>query len=91
VIAGMARSPYLPPFTVEWFYPEAGGRDQTYRRDFEFVEAADQVLAFFDAGAVMEGGTAHVVEAALMRGIPVTAWSIDQLGRVERVGEVDAV
>src|SRR6185295_3424446 len=37
VVAGMTRSPYLPRFTVEWFEPEPGGRDQTYRRDFELV------------------------------------------------------
>jgi len=85
----MTRSPYLPRFTVEWFEPEPGGRDQTYRRDFELVEAADQVIAFFDAEHIMEGGTAHVVEAAMMRNIPVSAWSIDDRGLIERVGELD--
>lgn len=72
---------------VEWYPPVAGGRDQTYRRDFELVSHADRVEVFFSADHVMEGGTAHVVEAAQMRNIPVYAWAIDTQGRLERVGE----
>lgn len=76
-------------FPVEWFEPEPGGREQTYIRDFELVQSADRVVAYFDSENVMGGGTAHVVEAAMMRDIPVEAWSIDDKGHIERVGEVD--
>lgn len=76
-------------YSIEWYWPDPGGRDQTYNRDFELVGAADLVEAYFPASNPMEGGTAHVVEAAMNRGIPVYAWSIDEHGTVVRVGELD--
>lgn len=77
-------------FEVDWFEPhEAGGRGQTYNRDFELVGAADRVWAYFSPEAIMEGGTGHVVEAALAREIPVEGWVVDEQGKIERVGEVD--
>jgi hypothetical protein len=87
VVEGMVGA--RPDISVEWFAPQPGGRDQTYRRDFDFVSSADRVEAWFDADAAMEGGTGHVVEAALARGVPVTAWSITKRGRIDRVGELE--
>lgn len=87
----MRESTFMPRYTVEWFSPDSGGRDQTYRRDFELVESADEVLAVFHPDHVMSGGTGHVVEAALLRGIPVSAWVAHEDGRFERVGEQDRV
>lgn len=74
-------------FTVKWYSPQAGGRDQTYLRDYDLVRGADEVWAFFDAETVMMGGTAHVVDAAQNTQTPVSAWSIDHAGHIFRVGE----
>lgn len=65
---------------LEWYYPDEGGRNQTYNRDFEMVQAADLVEAYFDETAIMVGGTAHVVEAALSRSIPVIAYAVSPNG-----------
>jgi len=77
--------------SVEWFEPAPGDRSQTYQRDFEMVSVADRVVAYFDEGHIMEGGTGHVVEAALAREVPVEAWAISGDGRIWRVGEIDPV
>jgi hypothetical protein len=44
------------------------------------VEAVDSVIAFFSEGNIMVGGTGHVVDAALMKEIPVAAWEIGRSG-----------
>lgn len=72
---------------VEWYAPEAGGREQTYLRDYAMVTGADRVECFFNADTPMEGGTAHVVEAAITRSAPVFAWAMDEHGQLERLGE----
>lgn len=87
----MTNSEFLPLILVEWYSPDPGGRDQTYRRDYELVETADEVLALFDPARVMEGGTGHVVESALLRRIPVRAYVVHEDGQIERVGEADHV
>jgi hypothetical protein len=58
-----------------------GGRAAVYLRDYDLVDQASHVYAYFRADKVMEGGTGHVVKAALDRNIPVEAWTIsdDQL------------
>lgn len=76
-------------YTVEWYEPDEGGSHQTYRRDFELVEAADQIECFFAIETPMEGGTGHLVESAMMRGVPVYAWTIDDHGHVDRLGEIE--
>jgi hypothetical protein len=86
VTASMAEGMGLQ---VEWYWPDPGGRDQTYNRDYELVAGADLVEAYFPTDHLMEGGTAHVVEAAMSRGIPVYAWSIDEHGVISRIGELD--
>lgn len=51
---------------VEWCMPKRnGGRAAVFERDIAMAERADEVVAFFPANAVMEGGTAHVVEKAI--------------------------
>lgn len=73
---------------VEWFTPEPGGRDQVFYRDIEMVSHADLVLAIFSEAGPMEGGTAHVVEKAQDKGVPVYAYSwVDD--HLRRVGEHD--
>lgn len=74
---------------VTWCPPEPGGREQNYLRDFEMVTGADRVEAFFDWEHPMEGGTAHLVEAAMMRGTPVFAWIILPGGQMDRLGELE--
>jgi hypothetical protein len=71
-----------------WFTPEGTGREATFHRDYRMVEAADVVIAYFTPERVMEGGTAHVVEAALNREVPVYAWVVDDTG-VTRLGELE--
>jgi hypothetical protein len=44
-------------------------------------------MAFFAAGEPMSGGTGHVVEAALAKMVPVHAWTIDESGTIDRIGE----
>ena len=74
---------------VDWFEPDpAGGKGQTYSRDYELVGNATHVTAYFSPEAIMEGGTGHVVEAALAREIDVDAWVVDDRGQIQRVGEV---
>lgn len=74
------------PLNVRWFEPGEGGRGATYERDYAMVEAADYVEAYFGGDKIMEGGTGHVVEAAIASGVPVYAWAITEKG-IERVGE----
>jgi hypothetical protein len=65
---------------VVWHKPDPGGRGSVYVRDYEMVEAVDSVIAFFSEGNIMVGGTGHVVDAALMKEIPVAAWEIGRSG-----------
>lgn len=69
--------------------PKGPGRESVYRRDYEMVEAADYVEAYFPESAVMDGGTGHVVDAALNREKTVYAWSVSEEGTVERIGEYE--
>ena len=73
---------------VEWCAPEGSERGQVFERDLAMVEKADYVIAFFTTPA-LDGGTGHVVEAAMSRGIPVEAWYVMADGEVERIGEYD--
>lgn len=74
---------------VRWMQPRESGRSAVYKRDYELVEAADRVEAYFAIDRVMEGGTGHIVEAAMARECPVYAWSVDTGGLIERVGEIE--
>lgn len=53
------------------------GRDN-FERDVQMVEAADEVLLFFDPAQLdiaADTGTQHVAEVALTKRKPVRAWS----------------
>jgi hypothetical protein len=76
--------------SFEWCRPEPGtGRGGTYDRDYDMVSRADYVEVFFHADRIMEGGTGHLVEAALSLMIPVYAWTVDEHGQIWRVGEME--
>lgn len=73
---------------VEWCKPEGSDRSQTYMRDLDMVSKADYVVAYFTV-PTLEGGTGHVVEAAMSKGVPVEAWYVQPDGELERIGEYD--
>lgn len=74
---------------LRWCMPDHdGGRGATFLRDNEMVSNADLVLAFFDPQTVMRGGTAHVVETAIDRAVPVYSYTIDDEG-LTRLGDHD--
>lgn len=64
-------------------------RGDVYRRDYEMVQNARNVLAFFAPDQEMEGGTGHVVQAALARGVPVEAYRLNETGSPELLGSDD--
>lgn len=70
---------------TNWFSPQQIGSKAGFQRDVDMVGIASSVHAYFAPGAIMEGGTGHVVEAALRRGIPVTAYTLDKNGDVVEV------
>lgn len=69
------------------FPPVAGGREGVLKRDYTMVERADRVVAYFSPDKIMDGGTGHVVEAAMNRDIPSEAWRLDENGHLDRVGD----
>lgn len=69
------------------FPPVGGGREGVLRRDYDMVERADRVIAYFSPERVMDGGTGHLVEAAINRDIPTEAWRLDVDGRLDRTGD----
>jgi hypothetical protein len=86
VVSELATSAGL---VVKFCVPPEGDRSTVFRRDYEMVDAADYVEAYFPADHIMEGGTGHVVEAAINREKPVYAWSVSRDGSVGRIGEID--
>lgn len=75
---------------VVLFKPEAGGREMTFHRDIEMVGDADLVVCVFPDHAPMEGGTAHVVEKAQDKGVPVYSFTYDaEKDSLSRLGEWD--
>ena len=74
---------------VTYVRPALGGRAAVFRRDYEMVDRADIVEAYFRHDMVMDGGTGHVVDAAIKRDKPVRAWVATEEGSVDRVGELD--
>lgn len=69
------------------FPPVDGGREGVFKRDYTMVERADKVVAYFTPEKVMDGGTGHLIEAAMNRDIPSEAWRLDIDGRLDRVGD----
>jgi hypothetical protein len=72
--------------TVWMSSPKGEGRAGTFKRDYELVEKADAVVAFFAPEQEMEGGTGHVVKAALDREVPVEAYGLDDKGELTLIG-----
>lgn len=66
-------------------------KGDVYKRDYEMVEQAVEVLAFFAPDQEMEGGTGHVVQAALARSIPVEAYRMGETGHPELLGSDDGI
>lgn len=74
--------------SVDWFKPDMDlGAGAVFHRDIDMVKAADLVMAYF-RGPTMEGGTAHVVQAAIDFNTPVFAWGIVNRSFM-RIGEHD--
>ena len=71
------------------FSPTKGGRSAVFFRDYDLVEGASEVVAFFSPDRGMEGGTGHVVKAALDRGVRVEAYSCQPDGTLEYLGSDD--
>lgn len=74
--------------TIQLCSPQLPGREGVFHRDNEMVAAADRVVAFYDPEHIGEGGTGHVVEAALRANKPVTAWTVRD-GTLVYVGDLD--
>jgi hypothetical protein len=80
---------------TEWFEPAptdmTRGRSSVYVRDIDMVERADLVILFFAADEVAEGygGTQHLLDKALAANRPVYAYSVDEFGTIDRVGDYD--
>lgn len=73
------------------FIPISNKKSDTFKRDYELVEGALGVLAFFAPDQEMEGGTGHVVQAALARDIPVEAYRMADSGHPELLGSDDGL
>lgn len=61
-------------------------RSGVYHRDYDLVRGSTRVFALFSPLREMDGGTAHVVKAALDEGIPVEAWVLDEDGSLFYLG-----
>jgi len=85
IVSGLCEIQHV---SYEWCVPEPGGREQTFERDIKMVERSGLVLAFFDEGQFMEGGTGHVVEKAVERGIHTIAYEL-RGDTLHHVGELE--
>lgn len=72
-----------------WVRPYTNDRAAVYDRDYRLVESGDRVMAFFREDRLMQGGTGHVVQAALIRGVPVEAWTHDSSSSLVSIGSDD--
>jgi hypothetical protein len=68
------------------FRPTKGGRAAVYHRDYDLVTDASEVIAFFSTEREMDGGTGHVVKAALDREVPVEAYTSHPDGTLVLLG-----
>ena len=73
---------------VIWCRPEGSEKGNTYIRDLDMVRKADFAIGYF-ATDQMDGGTGHVVEAAMSCNVPVEGWWIASDGSATRIGEYD--
>jgi len=68
--------------------PEGSEKGQAFVSRSRDGQQGDYVIAFFSL-PTLEGGTGHVVEAAMSKAIPVEAWWVTPDGEAERIGEYD--
>lgn len=74
---------------ARWILPDPdAGPGAAFLRDNEMVSGSDLVLAFFDPQNVMTGGTGHVVETAIDRGVPVYSFILSD-NALTRLGDHD--
>lgn len=59
---------------------------KVFERDYQMVDSSRLIVAFFRPGREMQGGTAHVVKAAIDRGVEVEAYSFDESGELILLG-----
>ena len=85
----VAKIAIILSIDVEWCRPEGMDRAQTFLRDLDMVGRADYVVAYFPT-SLMDGGTGHVVEAAMSKGVSVEGWYVHPDGELERIGEYDS-
>ena len=64
-------------------------RAGVYNRDIAMVRSSSSVFAVFSPQNVMDGGTAHVVKAALDAEVPVEAYTTDEEGSLVLIGSDD--
>jgi hypothetical protein len=67
-------------------YAPTSQRAGVYNRDIGMVRQASAVFAVFSPDRVMEGGTGHVVKAALDAEVPVEAYTLDEDGTLVLIG-----
>jgi hypothetical protein len=72
------------------FSPTRGGRAAVFHRDYDMMFDASEVLAFFSPERDMDGGTGHVVKAALDRGVKVDAYGTRPDGTLVFLGSEEA-
>lgn len=58
-----------------------------FQRDKNLVDMADHIVAFYDPDRVGEGGTAHVIDIAVMLDKHVGAYTVDETGELVAIGE----
>lgn len=74
---------------VVQYSPSSGGRAKVYLRDYALVRSSTSVFAVFSPDRVMDGGTGHIIKAALDEEIPVEAYTIDDDGSLMMIGSDD--
>ena len=64
-------------------------RADVFLRDIDLVMEVERLIAFFHPWRIMEGGTGHVVFAALAKEVPVEIWSLDDYGNLINIASDD--
>lgn len=85
MVSAGAKSLGIP---TEWFSPpeEVEGRASSFLRDIAMIERSDLLLAFFRPERAGDGGTAHLVDKAIDKDIPVWSYLVAP-GQLTRFGE----
>lgn len=74
---------------VELYAPRERDRAAVFHRDYRLVAGADEVLAYFPYETELDGGTWHVIHAAMQKGVPCRAFTITADGRIRLIGSED--